>query len=167
VWFATLVALADGLNRVGFVTWFAKKAAAPLAGYAPLTVTILLAVLFFVTHYMFASITAHVTAMLPSCSPWASRCRPRRAVVRDAPLLHARIMGILTPYATGPSPVYFGSGFVSRKDFWRLGRSSVHLSRRAPRDRGALDALDEALGLPRPPAGSVRSSLTEREAELV
>ena len=31
------------------------------------------------------------------------------------------IMGILTPYATGPSPVYFGSGFVPRKDFWRLG----------------------------------------------
>ncbi len=31
------------------------------------------------------------------------------------------IMGILTPYATGPSPVYFGSGFVERKDFWVLG----------------------------------------------
>jgi L-tartrate/succinate antiporter len=31
------------------------------------------------------------------------------------------IMGILTPYATGPSPVYFGSGYVARKDFWRLG----------------------------------------------
>ena len=31
------------------------------------------------------------------------------------------IMGIITPYATGPSPVYFGSGFVSRKHFWILG----------------------------------------------
>lgn len=30
-------------------------------------------------------------------------------------------MGILTPYATGPSPVYFGSGFIPRKDFWVLG----------------------------------------------
>jgi L-tartrate/succinate antiporter len=30
-------------------------------------------------------------------------------------------MGILTPYATGPSPIYFGSGYISRKDFWRLG----------------------------------------------
>jgi L-tartrate/succinate antiporter len=30
-------------------------------------------------------------------------------------------MGILTPYATGPAPVYYGSGYVSRKDFWTLG----------------------------------------------
>jgi L-tartrate/succinate antiporter len=31
------------------------------------------------------------------------------------------IMGILTPYATGPAPVYFGSGYLSRRDFWKLG----------------------------------------------
>jgi L-tartrate/succinate antiporter len=31
------------------------------------------------------------------------------------------LMGILTPYATGPSPVYFGCGYISRKDFWVLG----------------------------------------------
>jgi di/tricarboxylate transporter len=31
------------------------------------------------------------------------------------------IMGIISPYATGPSPVYFGSGYINRKDFWILG----------------------------------------------
>jgi L-tartrate/succinate antiporter len=31
------------------------------------------------------------------------------------------MMGILTPYASGPAPVYFGSGFVSRKECWTLG----------------------------------------------
>jgi di/tricarboxylate transporter len=30
-------------------------------------------------------------------------------------------MGVLTPYATGPAPVYFGSGYIARRDFWRLG----------------------------------------------
>jgi L-tartrate/succinate antiporter len=30
-------------------------------------------------------------------------------------------MGILTPYATGPSPVYYGSGYLSAKDYWKLG----------------------------------------------
>jgi len=122
VWFATLVALADGLNRVGFVTWFAKRAAAPLAGYAPLTVMILLTVLFFVTHYMFASITAHVTAMLPvmlAAGAAVPGVDPRMFALMLCYTLG--IMGILTPYATGPSPVYFGSGYVARKDFWRLG----------------------------------------------
>jgi L-tartrate/succinate antiporter len=31
------------------------------------------------------------------------------------------IMGILTPYGTGPSPVYFGSGYLPAADYWRLG----------------------------------------------
>ena len=31
------------------------------------------------------------------------------------------LMGVLTPYATGPAPVYFGSGYIERRDFWRLG----------------------------------------------
>jgi L-tartrate/succinate antiporter len=30
-------------------------------------------------------------------------------------------MGILTPYATGPSPVYQGSGYIPAREFWRLG----------------------------------------------
>ena len=31
------------------------------------------------------------------------------------------LMGVITPYATGPAPVYFGSGFIPRRDFWILG----------------------------------------------
>ena len=31
------------------------------------------------------------------------------------------IMGIITPFATGPSPIYYGSGYIPGKDFWRLG----------------------------------------------
>ena len=30
-------------------------------------------------------------------------------------------MGIITPYATGPSPVYYGSGYLPAADYWRLG----------------------------------------------
>jgi L-tartrate/succinate antiporter len=31
------------------------------------------------------------------------------------------IMGVLTPFATGPSPVYYGSGYLPSRDYWRLG----------------------------------------------
>jgi len=31
------------------------------------------------------------------------------------------MMGILTPYAGGPNPVYSRSGFLPAADFWRLG----------------------------------------------
>jgi di/tricarboxylate transporter len=31
------------------------------------------------------------------------------------------LMGVLTPYATGPAPVWLSAGYVSTKEFWRLG----------------------------------------------
>jgi L-tartrate/succinate antiporter len=83
---------------------------------------LLLVAVFYFTHYLFASITAHVTAMLPVML----------AVGLGVPGMDMRmfalllvmtlgIMGILTPYATGPSPVYYGSGYIPAKDYWRLG----------------------------------------------
>lgn len=121
-WFATLVALADGLGRVGFVGWFAKLLAGHLGGIEPTAAMIVLVAVFFLTHYMFASITAHTTAMLPVMLA-AGAAIPGMAVAQLTMLLVLTlgIMGILTPYATGPSPVYYGSGYVPGRDFWRLG----------------------------------------------
>ena len=31
------------------------------------------------------------------------------------------IMGVISPYGTGPSPLYFGSGYIKGKEFWVLG----------------------------------------------
>ncbi len=49
-WFATLVALADGLSKVGFVKWFADSIAAHMTGFSPLAATILLVLVFYFTH---------------------------------------------------------------------------------------------------------------------
>jgi L-tartrate/succinate antiporter len=122
VWFATLVALADGLNKVGFVTWFAKSMAALLTGMSPIVVMVVLVVIFFIVHYMFASLTAHTTAILPVMLAVGAAI-PGLPIKTFALLLcySLGIMGVITPYATGPGPVYYGSGYISRKDFWTLG----------------------------------------------
>jgi len=121
-WFATLVTLADGLGKVGFLKWFATTAAGAMVGYSPNTIIILLLVLFFVVHYLFASLTAHVTALMPVFLTTAAAI-PGVNLRTLALLLclSLGLMGIITPYATGPSPIYYGSGFISRKDFWLQG----------------------------------------------
>ena len=122
VWFATLVVLADGLSKVGVVDWVGRGASAVLAGHSPMYVMTMLVVLFFMLHYMFASLTAHATALLPVFVA-AGASVPDMPVRVFAMLLvfSLGIMGVLTPYATGPAPVYFASGYISRKDFWKLG----------------------------------------------
>jgi L-tartrate/succinate antiporter len=121
-WFATLVALADGLNKVGFVKWFADAVAAHMGGFPPFTAMIVLVLVFYFTHYLFASVTAHVTALLPVMLAVGSTI-PGLNMPQFALLLCLTlgIMGVLTPYATGPSPVYYGSGFLPSADYWRLG----------------------------------------------
>jgi L-tartrate/succinate antiporter len=122
VWFGTLVTLADGLNKVGFLTWFAKVASAALAGVPVIPMMLLFVALFFFIHYMFASLTAHTTALLPVVLA-AAIVVPGMPVKPLVLLLcyTLGLMGILTPYATGPSPIYYGSGYITRKDFWVLG----------------------------------------------
>jgi L-tartrate/succinate antiporter len=122
VWFATLVAMADGLNQVGFLGWLAQRSAAGLAGWSAVTIAVLLIALFFVIHYLFASTTAHATAVLPAflVTIVAVPGMPVRAVVLTM-LYSVGLMGVLTPYATGPAPVWFSAGYITPKDFWRLG----------------------------------------------
>ena len=121
-WFATLVALADGLTRVGFVKWFAESVAGQLSGVSPTVAVAMLLLINFFGHYLFASVTAHVTAMIPVLLAVASTIPGVNMHTLALGLcLQLGIMGILTPYATGPSPVYFGSGYLPAADYWRLG----------------------------------------------
>ena len=121
-WFATLVALAGGLSKVGFVKWFADGVAGSMSGYTPFAAMVGLVLVFYFTHYIFASITAHVTAMLPVMLA-VGMTIPGLDMAQFALLLCLTlgIMGMLTPYATGPSPVYYGSGYLPAKDYWILG----------------------------------------------
>jgi L-tartrate/succinate antiporter len=122
VWFATLVTMADGLGRTGFLTWFAARSA---SGLPPAPVPIMLALfvaVFFVAHYLFASLTAHATALLPVFL--AAGVGIPGLPVRPLALLLCYaigLMGVLTPYATGPAPIFFGSGYIARTAFWGLG----------------------------------------------
>jgi L-tartrate/succinate antiporter len=122
VYFAALLALAEGLEQVGIVAWAAHDASSLLVGASPILAMIVLVSFFFLIHYFFASLTAHTMAVLPALLA-AGIAFPGMPVRPLALLLVYAIglMGVITPYATGPAPVYFASGFIPRRDFWILG----------------------------------------------
>jgi L-tartrate/succinate antiporter len=122
VWFATLVALADGLRETGFVAWLANRIASHVMGRPPITAMIVLLLVFYLSHYLFASITTHVTAMLPVMLT-VGNAIPGIPIAKFALMLCLTlgIMGIITPYGAGPSPVYAESGYLPSAHYWRLG----------------------------------------------
>ncbi len=122
IWFATLVAMASGLKKVGFLKWAAELISGGLVGMDPVTIVILLVILFFVFHYFFASVTAHTVALLPLFLGVAVNLVPTTMIEPLAMLLVGSLglMGILTPYATGPSPIWYGAGYISQATWWKL-----------------------------------------------
>ena len=123
VWFSTLVALADGLNRVGILKWMGGIAEASLSGLAPTTLMVSMLVVFFLLHYFFASVTAHVSALVPIFVVIAIKFVAPEALPTFMILLAGSlgVMGIITPYGTGPSPIWYGAGYVSSATWWGLG----------------------------------------------
>jgi L-tartrate/succinate antiporter len=121
-WLGALIALCDGLNRVGFVKWFADGIAPHMSGYSPRVAMIILLAIFFVAHYFFASVDAYTSALLPVILLTGAAI-PGIPVKVFALLLcmELGIMGIITPFADAASPIYANSGYLPAKDYWRLG----------------------------------------------
>ena len=123
VWFAALVMMATFLNKLGLIKWFSDLMGQQIQGMGLSWVVgcALLALVYIYSHYMFASGTAHVTAMFGAFYG--------AGLALDAPpMLFALIMasatGImmsLTHYASGSSPVIYGSNYVSMTEWWKAG----------------------------------------------
>jgi L-tartrate/succinate antiporter len=122
VWFATLVTMADGLARVKFVDWVTALVAPALKGVSTIYAIVLIAAAFFFIHYFFASGTAHITALFPAF--FAVAITIPGISMKTAGLLLAYTVGLtplMSPYSSGPSPIYYGSGYIKGRDFWVYG----------------------------------------------
>lgn len=121
VWFAALVMMATFLNTLGLIPWLSKVISDATGGLPWTTAFIILALLYFFSHYLFASNTAHISAMYAAFLG--------AAIVTGAPpLMAALILGfisnlfaMLTHYGAGPAPVLFGTGYVPMGTWWRNG----------------------------------------------
>jgi len=121
VWMGALMSLAGALNKQGLIGWFAKLVAGALAGVPWWLALGVLMLAYLYSHYAFASISAHVTAMYAAFLAVA-------VAAGAPPFLAAMSLGVLsavmcglTHYATGPAPIYFGAGYITQGDWWRIG----------------------------------------------
>ncbi len=123
IWFSTLVAMAAGLQKVGVLTWIGANTQTMLAGLHPTALILSLIVLFFLLHYFFASVTAHVTALVPVFMTIAATLLAPEQILPFTIILAGSlgVMGIITPYGTGPSPIWYGAGYISQARWWGLG----------------------------------------------
>ena len=123
VWFGALVMMASQLNKLGVIEWFsgAIQSGIVSTGLPWPAATAILILVFLYSHYFFASTTAHITAMMGAflVVGLGLGAPPMAFVLMMAAV--SSIMMTLTHYATGTSPVIFGSGYVSLGEWWKAG----------------------------------------------
>lgn len=123
VWFSALIMMATLLNKLGLITWFSQTLQNGITqlGLGWIGASVLLLLAYMYAHYFFASTTAHITAMFGAF--YAAGI-----ALGAPPMLFALIMAAassimmtLTHYATGTSPIIFGSGYTTLGEWWKAG----------------------------------------------
>lgn len=123
VWFSALIMMASYLNKLGLIAWFSQSLQSGIThiGLDWFAASALLLLAYMYAHYFFASTTAHITAMFGAF--FAAGIALGAPPMLFALLMAAAssLMMTLTHYATGTSPVIFGSGYTTLGEWWKAG----------------------------------------------
>lgn len=119
VWFAALVMMATQLNKLGFIAWFGDTIGAQVEGMAWTSAFLILGLVYCYSHYLFASQTAHISAMYAPFLAVAVGTPPALAALVLA--FFSNLFSSLTHYANGSAPVIFGADYVPMSAWWGIG----------------------------------------------
>ncbi|XP_047327346.1 dicarboxylate transporter 1, chloroplastic-like [Impatiens glandulifera] len=122
-WFAALIAMAGYLNKLGLITWFSQTVVKFVGGLGlswHLSFGILV-LLYFYSHYFFASGAAHIGAMFTAFLSVASALGTPPYFGALVLAFLSNLMGGLTHYGIGSAPVFYGANYVPLSKWWGYG----------------------------------------------
>ena len=121
IWYGGLIRMAEALGQTGITKRFAEASASLTTGWKWWLALASLLLIYFYAHYVFASITAHVTAMYtPFLIVILAAGAPTYVAVLSLAYF-SNLAASLTHYGTTPAPIYFGAGYISQRNWWLLG----------------------------------------------
>lgn len=121
IWFASLVTLATFLNKLGLASWFSAKVVGNVQGMEWVFGFLILALIYFYSHYFFASNVAHIGAMYAPLLIVAIALGTPPELAALILAFFSNLFGGLTHYGSGPAPIFFGTGYVTVGEWWKIG----------------------------------------------
>jgi len=126
-WFAVLVGMSGQLNNLGLVSYVSNAIGSALSAMN-LTwpaVCVLMNAAYFGMHYIFASQTAHVGALLSACLAvmLAAGVPPVLGTLTLA--YTTNLFGAITHYSSGQAAVYYGAGYTDLPTTFRMVRITL------------------------------------------
>lgn len=121
IWYGGLLRLGRALNEAGVTTAFAQGVGGYFGGAGWVTLFAVALLIYFYAHYGFASITAHILAMYPAFLAVLAAKQAPLGLAVYAFACFTNLSAGLTNYGTTPSPMFFAQGYVSLKQWWKVG----------------------------------------------
>ena len=121
IWLGTLIMMADGLNTMGVIKAFTAEIGRDLQGLAWMPALIVLVLGYTYIHYVFASMTAQITALYAAFLLLALGAGAPPMVASLVLAFFSCLNASLTHYGTAPGPIFFGAGYVTQTTWWRVG----------------------------------------------
>lgn len=121
IWFSTLITLPGFLNKYGFGSWFSNWVVFHISGFEWVAGFLIIALIYFYSHYFFASNLAHITVMyVPFLIISISLGAPAHLAALVLGFFSS-LFGGLTHYGSGPAPILFGTGYATIGEWWKMG----------------------------------------------
>ena len=121
IWLGAMIMMADGLQATGVISAFSEEVGRDMQGLPWLPAFVLLILGYTYVHYVFASMTAHITALYAAFLLLALAAGVPPLIAAVALAFFSCLNASLTHYGTAPGPIFFGAGYVTQTTWWRVG----------------------------------------------
>lgn len=121
IWFAILVTMAKYLQVYGVISWFSSSAGWLVTGMEWHMAFAILVLIYFYSHYLFASNTSHISAMYATFLAVAIAANTPPLFAALSLAFCSNLFSSMTHYGSSSSPIFFGAGYVPIGTWWRLG----------------------------------------------
>jgi DASS family divalent anion:Na+ symporter len=121
IWFASLFAMSDQLNQLGFMEFLGQRLVLRLGGLTPVVAGVALVVVYVLLHYLFVSQTAHLLALFGVFLGVGVKLGVPAAPLAFQLLFATNYFAVITPQGSSANLLFAGSGYLSQGDLYRLG----------------------------------------------
>ena len=121
IWFGVLLTLVNELNHLALFSWFNDISSNYLQGFDYKIGFPLLILMYFYSHYFFASCTVHISVMFVPFFTLSQVMATPPMLAALTLIFASNLYGGLTHYSLTPAPLLFGAGYVRLGTWWMVG----------------------------------------------
>ena len=129
LWFGGILSIAGAVSDSGLIQQLVSGLGARLELWNPMVILVFMTVLYMYLHYLFASMTAQIIALYAAFVTLAVSAGVPPLLSALVLAFFSNLYACLTHYGDGAGPIFFGSGYIELKDWWKVGflLSLLHL----------------------------------------